>query len=508
MAAMMLLALTAASAAQAAPVYRATADVAPLSPVDTTTALTVFGPGTDDVITEIAAPFPVAVYGTTYTTLNVSSNGYVGFGPGTAHYLYADDTSEFNTPIVGGHIVDLYTAADGGVHMETRGTAPNRQAVIEWNVNICCDGGSAGTRFQVILTEGIATVEARYAGTLDYAGWIGIKRNAAEFTRPGDESSAYPAQDTRISYAPLSVGTTPLSNDDTPTFTGYADPSEDVDVKIYAGNDTTVAPQRSLTVTPDSAGDYSVTVPDADRLGDGDYTVQATQASGSTPPTAFTIDATGPDPKLTAPADGAQTAETKPVFTGTAGTADGDLDEVTIAIRAGTATSGDVVQTLTATAGGDGTFTATPASALAPGQYTARATQADDRGNTGTGPAVTFTVLGPKVEPAAPTVQPTNPPSSTPTTPTTPTTIAVCKSRRLIYKHVRRPSGGNLRVVATLDGRRIKRTIRRSDILIPVDLRGKPAGVYTLRVTVTRTLKSGERKTVKTVTRFVYRTCA
>jgi hypothetical protein len=77
LAVVMLLASTiSATAAQAARFYGATADTATLTPVDTVTATAVFGPLQDDFTTEIATPFSIRVYGNTYNTLTVSTNGY------------------------------------------------------------------------------------------------------------------------------------------------------------------------------------------------------------------------------------------------------------------------------------------------------------------------------------------------------------------------------------------------------------------------------------------------
>jgi hypothetical protein len=479
-----LIALTltaSATAAQAAPLYGATTDSAPLTAVDTTTATQLFGPQADDQMVEIAPPFAIALYGGTYDMLTVSTNGYVGMGAGTEQHLGSGDASVFGTPIVSAFNADLYTGDDGGVYAETRGTAPNRQFVIQWDVNVCCSGGAVLARFQVILTEGSETVESRYEGTNESTGWVGVKHDPSQLTHPGtDEQSAYPAPATRITYTPVSVATAARSNQ-TPTFTGTTpDPSTDVAINLHPGTDTTVAPLRTLTVTPNASGDYSVTLPAADRLGGGDYTAQATQtAAGVTAkslPRTFTIDATAPNPTLTAPANGTQTAETKPVFGGNGGTAPGDKPEVAIGIYAGDT----AVQTLMATLAGDGSFAVRPAADLAPGQYAARVTQTDDVGNTAIGAPVTFAVQA--------------------------AVAPVCKSRRVFVKHLRRPSGSQLRVVATLNGRKARTKVRRHQIVIPVDLRGKLKGTYRLRVRITRTLKSG--KTVTRVERFAYRTCA
>jgi hypothetical protein len=584
-----------AAAAQAAPYYEATADSATITPVDTATATQVFGPDWDDDVAEVTAPFAVTVYGTAYTTLTIGTNGYVGLGSGTINTLGVDDTFDFGTPVVSAFTSDLYTADSGGVYMETRGTAPNRQLVIEWDVNVCCDGDPVTSRFQVIFTEGSRSVETLYSGSIDNTGWVGIKRDAGEFTRVGETDQTYWADGTRITYRPLTVGAEALTADDTPTFTGYAaDPGPDVTVDVYAGSDTTVAPIRTLTVTPNPDGSYLVTLPAADRLTDGDYSVVASQPGVTTAPVPFTVDLTAPAVSLTGPSG--RVGANRPAFTGTTGTAAGDnaatinvyagtsasgtpvatvspgagafsvvpaaplgdgtytaqavqsdaagnqsvstrtfvVDttapavtltspaadaqtsptpsfagtggataadgDIVIDIRSGTATSGDAVQTLSTGVAGDGTFAVRVATALAPGQYTAVARQSDSVGNAAASTAVTFTVVAPAA------VTPASQPA--PAAPAAPATVKVCQSRRVITKHLPRPSGTRLRVVATLNGRRVKSTIRRRDILIPIDLRGRREGTYTLRVTITRTLKGSDRETVRTVTRVAYRACA
>jgi hypothetical protein len=91
---------------------------------------------------------------------------------------------------------------------------------------------------------------------------------------------------------------------------------------------------------------------------------------------------------LTAPADGSRTNDTTPTLSGAAGNAAGDATTVTVRIYSGASATGTPVQTLTPTRSA-ATWTATAAT-LADGTYTARATQTDGSGNTGTSTASTF----------------------------------------------------------------------------------------------------------------------
>jgi hypothetical protein len=93
-------------------------------------------------------------------------------------------------------------------------------------------------------------------------------------------------------------------------------------------------------------------------------------------------DNTAPAVSLTSPANGSSFTDSTPVLSGAAGDAAGDLSEVSVNVAG---------QTLRTTRSGAAWSLETPA--LAPGTYTATATQADTSGNLGSSGPVTFTVL-------------------------------------------------------------------------------------------------------------------
>jgi hypothetical protein len=100
-----------------------------------------------------------------------------------------------------------------------------------------------------------------------------------------------------------------------------------------------------------------------------------------------------------------------------------------------------------------------------------------------------------------PTPTPMPTPSPTPQPTPTPTPELACVSRRLFEVAIHRPKGTRLESgTATLNGRRIARLNAKSR-RVRVDLRGEPAGVYTLRLTFTTS--TGHR--ITEVHR--YRTC-
>ena len=125
----------------------------------------------------------------------------------------------------------------------------------------------------------------------------------------------------------------------------------------------------------------------------------ATSQSTATMSTA--ADWVAPAVTLATPADGGFTNDPTPPLAGQAGTAPGDAALVTAELVAGAAATGAALQSLPATVAA-GAWSAT-ATALADGQYTARARQDDGAGNTGFSDAHTFTVD--TVAPAAADVQ-------------------------------------------------------------------------------------------------------
>ena len=187
------------------------------------------------------------------------------------------------------------------------------------------------------------------------------------------------------------------TNNAKPTFAGTAGTapgdSSTITVKIYSGSGISGSPVQTLTATA-SGGRWSVaaTTP----LGDGTYTARAEQSdsagnTGTSGPATFSIEATAPAVTLTSPANGSSTNQSKPTFSGAAGTAAGDSSTITVKVYSGASVSGSPVQTLTATASG-GSWSVQASSTLADGIYTAQAQQSDTAGSTGSSSASTFTI--------------------------------------------------------------------------------------------------------------------
>ncbi len=107
---------------------------------------------------------------------------------------------------------------------------------------------------------------------------------------------------------------------------------------------------------------------------------------------AVPLDSTAPAVTLMTPANGS-TMDPGPTFGGAAGVASGDESDVTVDVYTGASVSGTPIQSLRTTAG-PASYSVTAAAPLAPGTYTARASQSDAAGNTGHSASRTFAVAG------------------------------------------------------------------------------------------------------------------
>jgi peptidoglycan/xylan/chitin deacetylase (PgdA/CDA1 family) len=183
-----------------------------------------------------------------------------------------------------------------------------------------------------------------------------------------------------------------------PTVSGTALPAGgDVSVALYQGPYSTGTPLMTVTAT-NSNGAWATAIPGP--LADGTYTAQARQTgnglTGYSPPRTFvvssTADTTAPVVQISAPQNGSSVSNTRPAISGTGGTLAGDSATVTARIYTGATATGTALRTMTGTVAAAGTWSVTPATALAQGTYTVQATQSDTAGNVGTSAATTFTV--------------------------------------------------------------------------------------------------------------------
>ncbi|TKB04907.1 Ig-like domain repeat protein [Alteromonas portus] len=193
-------------------------------------------------------------------------------------------------------------------------------------------------------------------------------------------------------------------NDPTPTLSGSTDLPEGSVVSLTvvdsAGN------IQTINTLVDANGNFSVDVPQ--ELADGDFTVTATAEDEAG--NEVTDNATGnintSAPTLVLDGQG-ETNDSTPAISGTTNLPEGSTVTLTVTDSTGN------TQTITATVGADGTFSADVTTPLADGAYTVTASATDGDGNT-----TTVTDNGGLVDTTAPTLTLENPGSTGDTTPT------------------------------------------------------------------------------------------
>ena len=123
----------------------------------------------DDCVTQVNLPFQVPVYGATYSSAYVSSNGNIQFltDNSAAPFLACTPLAinGFDRAFIP-YLADLSTEGAGnGIFTATIGSPPNRQFVIEWRASYFQRAGSAN--FETIFTEGSGTLSAIYGVNTD-----------------------------------------------------------------------------------------------------------------------------------------------------------------------------------------------------------------------------------------------------------------------------------------------------------------------------------------------------
>jgi subtilisin family serine protease len=117
----------------------------------------------DESYTKVDLPFPVKIYGASYTSLYVSSNGALSKDNKRIDYFnYSIPTTSYPN-IIAPFWDDLNPSAGGKVCYQTLGSSPNRKFIIQWdNVPHYNVFGTNGVTFQVEFRENSTTIYYRY----------------------------------------------------------------------------------------------------------------------------------------------------------------------------------------------------------------------------------------------------------------------------------------------------------------------------------------------------------
>ena len=124
------------------------------------------GNHSDDDSTPVALPFTIRVYGRSYSAVNVSANGSLGFGGIDTSYTSACLPNERGPDVFEVYQSDLDSTSPGdGIFTTVTGLAPHRRFVVEWRT---AKHGTLAEKsdFEAILYEDSPTLTAIYGDTV------------------------------------------------------------------------------------------------------------------------------------------------------------------------------------------------------------------------------------------------------------------------------------------------------------------------------------------------------
>ncbi|MBK7937141.1 MAG: HYR domain-containing protein [Lewinellaceae bacterium] len=202
----MVLPLLMSQVAQAQLNYAATSCSDPYVQAQGQAGTTLLGVGDDVIFPTVTLPFPFTFYFTSFTQVNVGTNGFVVFQPGTNRGL---GNATLPTAIVGAALYPYWDDLDAdalvnpncGVYTRTDGVAPNRIFTIEWyqigHFNHDAQGGDI--TFQVRLFENGNRIQYKYLDT-QFAGTQAANSNGASATVGLEGIVATPRPNTLVGF--------------------------------------------------------------------------------------------------------------------------------------------------------------------------------------------------------------------------------------------------------------------------------------------------------------------
>ena len=231
----------------------------------------------DDASATVSLPFTLSFYEQPFSSLKVSSNGYVVFGPSAATTWSNEDVPSANAPngFAAPFFDDLNPSAGGAVWYRTLGSAPNRKFVVAW-VGVAHYSSPGAATFEVVLEEGTNAVVFQYQdvvfgdefadygvsatiGTENLAGTVGRKFSF-------DQAVLQPYQGTKSIRFTMSSGppdtTAPAAPTGLTATAGHAQVALDwanngesdlAGYRVYRRNPDGTWPSTPLTSVPASA---------------------------------------------------------------------------------------------------------------------------------------------------------------------------------------------------------------------------------------------------------------
>lgn len=255
----------------------------------TPTNITSWTGNADDGFASVAIPFPFKFYNADFTSLFVSTNGFVTFGAGSA----ANAPNAFPNTAAPNHVIalcfaDLNLTSSGTCGYFTTGTAPNRRLVIQYN-NVPPFSGTGTLSGQIILHEGSNLIELQISNqnlsgnktqgvenASGTAGTVVAGRSNANWTATNDGRRFTPTLPATYSWSPgTNLSSTSVQY---PT----ANPSATVTYNLTVTyNGCTVNGSVTLTVTNVPGQPGLISGPTSVCSGSG-YTYSIAPVSGAT----------------------------------------------------------------------------------------------------------------------------------------------------------------------------------------------------------------------------------
>jgi hypothetical protein len=177
---------------------------APVAGVGTTLAL-----GDDQVSGGIAIGFPFTFFCNSYSTVYVSSNGFLSFDAASPSGCCSGQIlPDPNTPnnVIAAVWDDLYPPGAGNVHTQTVGVAPNRRFVLTYNGIPTCCGSTPEVTTQIILYETTHVIEIHSTSITNASpGTMGIENatGTTAFVVAGRNSSTWTASNEAWRFTPV-----------------------------------------------------------------------------------------------------------------------------------------------------------------------------------------------------------------------------------------------------------------------------------------------------------------
>ncbi len=177
----------------------------------------------DDCGTGITLPFPVTLYGQTYTTAQAGSNGYLSFDTADDFFYSGCLPHTGSTYNIFPFATDQITGAAGkGIYTLTTGSTPNRTFYVEWRA--CRYNGAttclanSDSNYEIVFHEGQSAFSIVYGafGSANAAvGAIGVQKDTTTFTQSQCNAGAPPS--TQQTYTLSCVATVTVTS--TPSIT-------------------------------------------------------------------------------------------------------------------------------------------------------------------------------------------------------------------------------------------------------------------------------------------------